>query len=288
MQRLETTAKFTCPICHEVATSKVGVPEPNWGASDKMSELTSESETEVTCDQCEEAFSAYVQNSASNCTVTLDDYPDVRITADNAFFSPMDDDWLNSNLPADPASIFWDSYHHSGDILGEYGVGGTGALAHSAFMINRMVFAQQISALEAYLGDTLVKQAMNSKEVMDRLLEKEEELRNVKIGLVDIFKSPNIVRETVRGHLQGILYHNLAKVAVLYKIALNIEIWPSNLIRTSLFRAVQYRHDCVHRNGRDKSGTELTVFTTEYVNEILETMRLLVQHIENALIPDIP
>ena len=28
--------------------------------------------------------------------------------------------------------------------------------------------------------------------------------------------------------------------------------------------AVRLRHDCVHRNGRDKDGIELTVFTKEY------------------------
>lgn len=289
MQRLETTAKFNCPLCHKDATAKIEVPEPNWGASDKMSELTSESETEVTCNQCEVTFTAYVQNSASDCTVTLDEYPDVEVIADNAFFSPSeDDDWLNTDLPEHPAGIFMDSHHHSGDILAEYGVGGTGVLSHSAFIINRMVFAQQVSALEAYLGDTLVQQVMFSQEAMDRILDKEEELKDVKIGLADIVKSPNIVRETVRAHLQGILYHNLAKVAVLYKIALKINIWPNDDIKKSLFRAVQYRHDCVHRNGRDKDGTELTVFTTEYVTSMLEAMRTLVQHIEVALIPEVP
>ncbi len=229
-----------------------------------------------------------MQNSASDCTVTLDEYPDVEVIADNAFFSPSEeDDWLNADLPENPAGIFMDSHNHSGDILAEYGVGGTGVLSHSAFIINRMVFAQQVSALEAYLGDTLVQQVMFSQEAMDRLLDKEEELKDVKIGLADIVKSPNIVSETVRAHLQGILFHNLAKVAVLYKIALKINIWPNDDIKTSLFRAVKYRHDCVHRNGRDKNGTELTVFTTEYVTSMLEAMRELVQHIEVALIPEV-
>ena len=287
MQRLETTAKFNCPLCHEDATAQVEVPEPNWGASDKMSELTSEGATEVTCNRCEVTFSAYVQNSKSDCTVTLGEYPDVEVIADTAFFSPSEDDWLNTNLPEHPAVIFMDSHQHSGDILAEYGVGGTGVLSHSAFIINRMVFAQQVSALEAYLGDTLVQQVMFSHEAMDRILDKEEELKDVKIGLADIVKSPDIVRKTVRAHLQGILYHNLAKVAVLYKIALKINIWPNDDIKKSLFRAVQYRHDCVHRNGRDKDGTELTVFTTEYVTLMLEAMHTLVQHIEAALIPEV-
>ena len=251
--------------------------------------MTSESETEVTCNQCKVTFSAYVQNSASDCTVTLDDYPNGKVIADNAFFSPSDDDdWLNTDLPTNPAKIFLDSYYHAGDILAEYGVGGTGVLSHSAFIINRMVFAQQVSALESYLGDTLVRHVMLSQEVIERLLHREKVLKDVKIGLADIVKSPNIVRETVRAHLQSILYHNLSKVAVLYNIALKINIWPDDDVKLDLFRAVQFRHDCVHRNGRDKNGTELTVFTTAYVTEMLETMLVLVQHIEVELIPEVP
>lgn len=286
MQRLETTVKFDCPLCFKRATDEVGVPEPNWGASDKMSELTSESETEVTCNHCDVTFSAYVYNSASDCSVTLDDHPSVKVIADNAFFSPSDDeDWLNAALPENPLKIFEHSHHHAGDILAEYGVGGTGVLSHSASIINRMVFAQQVSALEAYLGDTLVQQVMRSSEAMDRLLAKDEQLKDVKIGLAEIVKSPEIVRHTVQTHLQSIIYHNLAKVAVLYKIALEIDIWPSEEIKKSLFRAVKYRHDCVHRNGRDTEGKELKVFTTEYVNEMLAAMSSLVEHIVMAINP---
>lgn len=281
MQRLETCVKFDCPICHRSAANKVLVPEPNWGASDKVSELTSESETEVVCDLCGAVFSAYVQNSASDCSVTLDDYPETEVLADNAFFAPSaDDDWLNTDLPENPSGIFLDSHYHAGDILAEYGIGGRGVLSHSAFIINRMVFSQQVSALEAYLGDTLVQQVKQSQIATGKLLANDDELKDVKIGLAEIVISPDIVSKTVQAHLQKILYHNLAKVAVLYKIALDIDIWPDEVIKKGLFRAVQYRHDCVHRNGRDKDGNEQQVFTTEYVKEMLDAMSKLVRHIE--------
>lgn len=280
MQRLEKRVKFECPECHDSATSEVRVTEPNWRASEKMPELTSESETVVVCNLCSAVFSAYVRNRASDCTVILDHYPELEVLAYNAFFLPREDDeWLNTDLPENPSAIFMNSYHHAGDILAEYGIGGSGVLSHSAFIINRMVFAQQISALEAFLGDTLIQQVKRSKIAMDRLLANDSDLKEVKISLAEIANSPDIVSKIVEEYLQKILYHNLSKVAVLYKIALGVEIWPDEIIRKCLFRAIQYRHDCVHRNGRNKDGNELQVFTTPYVKEILDAMLNLVNHI---------
>ena len=156
-------------------------------------------------------------------------------------------------------------------------------VTESACIINRMVFAHQISALEVYLGDTLLKQVMHSQKVLGILLAKEQQLRDVKVGLADVVNSPNIVRDNVREHLQGIVYHNLAKVAALYKIALKIDIWPNDEIKIDLYHAVLYRHNCVHRNGRDKDGAELKVFTTAYVKSMIEVIFQLVQHIQLKL-----
>ena len=186
-------AKFAGQICKDLrlpqnltvlCASKTLSIKPEYqsqkGGSHKISDLTSESDTDVTCNHYGTTFAAYVFNSASDCTATLDYHPEINVLADNVFFSPSDDDdWLNDNLPENPAGIFMDSHHHSGDILAEYGVGGTAVLSHSAFIFNRMVFAQQISALEAYLGDTLIQQVMFDKNALDRLLDKEEDLRTL-------------------------------------------------------------------------------------------------------------
>ena len=47
MQRLETTARFICPVCGKIAITQVAVPEPNWLASEKISEMTSEDQTDL-------------------------------------------------------------------------------------------------------------------------------------------------------------------------------------------------------------------------------------------------
>jgi hypothetical protein len=266
--------QFECPVCGKLAKTAVEVPEPDWGAAEKMSELTSDDQTEVVCNECETAFPAYVFNSAGSCDVTLDDYPNTQISADIAFFSPEDDEWLDNEVAADPHAIFVDSFNKTGEILathgGEYG----------GDLINRMVFAQQVSALEAYLGDTLVKAVQAKPEALARLVAADKDLNAEKFTLADIAVNPDLVTQKVAAYLRAILYHNLSKVDFLYRTALNVRVLGSKADNALLLQAIKHRHDCVHRNGMDKDGDQLTVLTKLHVQDVANAMRMLVDRIE--------
>ena len=84
-------------------------------------------------------------------------------------------------------------------------------------------------------------------------------------------------------HLSDLIYHRLEQVAELYYIAFGIGIWPNKDASGKLFGAVKLRHDCVHRNGKDKDGNELTGITREYVESVLEAALAMVIHIEGGL-----
>ena len=43
------------------------------------------------------------------------------------------------------------------------------------------------------------------------------------------------------------------------------------------------RHDCVHRNGFDKEGNELKVFTKEFVQDAADLIKAFVEGIEKAV-----
>lgn len=275
MQRFETDVHFECPVCGKHAETSVAVPEPDWGAAEDMSDLTSEDQTEVTCNECGTEFPAYVYNSAGSCDVTLDEYPDTVIHADLAFFSPPDDDdWMDVNVPEEPFDIFMNSYHRTGDILAEHGG------EYGANLINRMVFAQQVSALEAYLGDTLQKYVDEKPDAMLRLLKEDKELAKQSFPIIEVAEKTNLVRDAVQSYLRAIIYHNLPKVDFLYSAAFGIRILRDKEDNAKLLQAIIHRHDCVHRNGMDKNGVALTVFTKEYVQETADLMRRLVESIE--------
>jgi hypothetical protein len=190
---------------------------------------------------------------------------------------PDPEEWLEYDVPIAPFEVFMDSYHRTGDLLADIGRDDGG------YLVNRLVFSHQVTALEAYLGDTLMNAVTVDAQALQRLIDEDDELSKQKFTLSEIRKEPGLVERKVREHLRTILYHNLARVDVLYNIALNIRILSLTEKRADLFNAVKLRHDCVHRNGFDKDGNELAIFTRTFVQETADTIRTLVERVEKAI-----
>ncbi|WP_245278353.1 hypothetical protein [Ensifer aridi] len=190
---------------------------------------------------------------------------------------PEPDEWVDYSVPDNPFSIFMSSYHHTGDLLADHGSNKGGHL------VNRLIFAHQITAMEAYLADRLINQVEADAEAFQRLLDGDEDLAKEKFTLVEISKEPTLVQRKFREHLRSIQYHNLAKVDVLYNIAFGIRILNLASDKASLFKAVKLRHDCVHRNGFDKDGKELKLITKSFVQDTADLIRSFVQAIERAV-----
>lgn len=190
---------------------------------------------------------------------------------------PDPNEWLDYDVPANPFTIFMATYHQTGDLLADHGN------THGSYLVNRLVFSHQITALEAYLGDTLLKAVAEDADALQRLIDGDDDLSREKFTLADIQKEPGLVERKVREHLRAILYHNLARVDALYNIALGIRILNLTTDKENIFKAVKLRHDCVHRNGFDKDGNELTVFTQCFVGETGDLIRSFVENVESAV-----
>lgn len=50
-----------------------------------------------------------------------------------------------------------------------------------------------------------------------------------------------------------------------------------------LFKAVHLRHDCVHRNGFDKNGNELTDSTRSFVQQTADVIENFAESIQTAV-----
>jgi hypothetical protein len=187
------------------------------------------------------------------------------------------DEWFEPPPPDDPFTVFMNSYHGSSDLLAQSGSSDGGHL------VNRLVFSHQVTGLEAYLGDTLKNEVMRDRLVMQRFIDNDADLKAQKFTLAEISQDPQLIDRIVREHLRGIMYHNLPKVDVLYRIAFEFRILKLAADKEALFAAVRLRHDCVHRNGSDKDGNELKVFTKAFVQGTADSIRDLVQSIEQAV-----
>ena len=187
------------------------------------------------------------------------------------------DDWDDYDVPDDPYRIFLDSYFHTGDLLAEYGS------ERGDHLLNRMVFAQQVTALEAYLGDTLTNAVLSDGAAIARLLASDAEVSKARFTLAEIVADQHLVSRKVREYLRGLLYHNLTKVDTIYRVSLGISILDYALDRGFLLKIIAQRHDCVHRNGVDVQGIKLTALTKEYVQAVADTIRDFVVKIEKAV-----
>ena len=151
--------------------------------------------------------------------------------------------------------------------------------------MNRMIFAQQISALEAFLADRLINRVIEDSEARARLLALDHDLLKAKYSLSEISAEPNFVTSRVRAHLRTIAYHNLPRVSILYKAAFDTDLLAMlGEDKDRLFKAIELRHDCVHRNGRDKEGKRLDVFTKDYVSSVSSLIQGFVEKLDIKLL----
>lgn len=77
------------------------------------------------------------------------------------------------------------------------------------------------------------------------------------------------------------MWHNIETASALYNKAFEVDILAMFGNDTpTVLKAIEHRHDCVHRNGRDRDGKELDVFTNQYVAQIGQLLYRVASQIE--------
>ncbi|MDU4055128.1 MAG: hypothetical protein E7H60_01190 [Pseudomonas oryzihabitans] len=266
----QTEARFICPHCDRPTTYQVYIPEPNWYAMEKLSDMYSEGPVFVNCTFCGTEFDAYAQVTNHECTIVFEDHLETKVDCDPPYYF-QEEDWTNDSVPDHPLKIFESSISQIRDHLDKQ----NGELDRQ--FINRMLFCQAVTALEAFLGDFLQRNL--TPNAIKNLISHELEIKREKFTLEQIHNNKNLVEQTVRIFLKGVLYHNIPKVANLYKIAFGIEALTPPIDMKKIMTAINLRHDCVHRNGFTTDGEWLDTFTNDYIQETLLSFSELVNHI---------
>jgi hypothetical protein len=117
--------------------------------------------------------------------------------------------------------------------------------------LNRMLYANIITAMESYLSDVFIKVVLSNEERLRKFVETTKEFQNQKISLSDIFIKMDGLKGEVTDYLAALSFHNLAKVEALYKATLNVEFSKDSTRR--IHKAIAIRHDIVHRNGKNSN-----------------------------------
>lgn len=144
------------------------------------------------------------------------------------------------------------------------------------FSLLIMLHAHIISAFEHFLATTFIYRVTNSDELTRKLVETDPQIKERKFTLNEIYVEHNKIKSTVAEYLKGIIYHNMAKVKPMYSAVLSFDFDNINW----LYKAIQKRHDCVHRAGYDKDGNAISV-SVDDINELMGNCQKLAQAVDD-------
>lgn len=269
---------WTCPSCNY--ENEVDLEVPGFDiTSDRARDWHSTSLQEIVCDECHQTFEGVITNSFGGVEFYIKDQDGsvIEIEVPEEWgFTPYDEDyadWLEFSASDDPFSEYMNSFFHIGDLIADYDN------HHSREIVLRMVFVHHITALEAFLSDTLMNFIFADKGSLIRLLKTDDELKKKKFRLDQIVENQSLIENEVKAYLRTIMYHNLSRVSFLYKTTMGLDIFDCNVSRDELQKAVQLRHHCVHRNGKDEDGKPIDELNRAYIEYVSSLLKKVVEHI---------
>lgn len=146
----------------------------------------------------------------------------------------------------------------------------------------RLIYANVIASMEAYLSKTIITLVINNKDLFWNFVQKFN-WNNEKIDISQIKQVYDEMDIKVQTALTEVLYHNLPKVKGIYKDILNIKMLEDREEMGFLCKAVEIRHDIVHRNGRKNVRKNAQNNTDEYHNIQLEQVEELIARVDNLV-----
>lgn len=146
----------------------------------------------------------------------------------------------------------------------------------------RLIYANVIASMEAYLSKTIITLVINNEDLFWNFVQKFK-WNDEKINISQIKQVYDEMDIKVQMALAEVLYHNLPKVKGMYKDILNIAILEDKKEMSYLCKAVEIRHDIVHRNGRKNIRKKALNNVDEYHNIQLEQVEELIKCVDKLV-----
>lgn len=150
---------------------------------------------------------------------------------------------------------------------------------------HRMIYANVITSMEAYLSKTFISIVLNDDTMFWRFVNRFDWGKE-KVYIEDIKSVYDNMTMKVQTKLTEVLYHNLPKVRAMYQKILEIDILQKDEDLTFLSQSVDVRHDLVHRNGRKTGHFEADEFhniTIDMINTLIDHVDRLIDEIEKQI-----
>lgn len=261
--------KFKCSCGTDNETIYLGVPNPDFEA-ESIADSSSYEVYGHICSNCKKEYeiTLYSDFTGGSGEINDEDIGDLSI----------DELYPDSYLEDIEFEIFKSSHDKIKRILTELE---NASLSPDILEeLHKMLYANVCSIMELYLKEALIKYVLSSDEHKQKFVENYTDYKedNFKLKLSEIYIKMKNIDVTIRKSLDDLIYHNLSKIKPMYKNIVGIDLGDLSFI----FKAIQIRHDIVHRDGKKKDGSIVKVTKTdveEFSEKVLDLMFKIESHI---------
>lgn len=275
---------FKCSCGEVQRTDFISIPSPDFGAEkDSDSDVYNDDQHE--CSHCHKVYEITIRSSVSGGDGEIHDLDDVDILRvwedwkeEEAYYDNLFDE-IKDEIKEDRkySSLF---FVRMVNIIGLLDTVDKLSKADKNALYP-MLYVNIIASMEAYLADTFIRSVLKSDENKRKFVETFKDFEKEQISLQRIYEKMDGMDKFISKTLRDVIYHNLGKVKGMYKDTLGVDLGDIK----ELMKAVNKRHDIVHRNCKDKEGNDVIITKTD-VEELFERVKNFVNAIDAQVHPE--
>lgn len=152
----------------------------------------------------------------------------------------------------------------------------------------RLLYANVITVMEAYLSDTLKKQVLKRNAVLRRFVQCHDAFKNSKKEPVsEVFNRYDKILRMTNDAIDKISFHDVVTAKTLYEDVLSVN-FPKDI--AWLMKAITNRHDIIHRNGRTLKNEVLNIDGADIDDlaaNVLALVKTIDEQVKDGLLDDI-
>lgn len=279
--------KFNCDYCDALVESEsIYVPFPNYSA-DTSQESQVEEDGYAICPKCKKEYEISILVSFSGGDgyineldeetpleiIENDEYELDAILSNTHFYSNFKDEIskireLNDlNITSEE-----DSKKERDFFISAYGILLPDELIET---LRKLLYTNVITCLETYLSSAYINTVILEPQNLKKFYETFKDFKRDKIPLSELYELKDKTEEIAKQAMHKVLYHNLDKVNAMFKDTFAISLSDFS----QLTKAIEIRHDIVHRNGLKKNGELITISQND-ITELIELTQKFVSDLD--------
>ncbi len=150
---------------------------------------------------------------------------------------------------------------------------------YAVSLMHRLLYANIIVAIEVYLSDTFKNKIIYDDSAIRHFMETSLVFKEKKISISDISNNKNNIKNRVNNYLTRFCWHRLEETKQIYENTFSIK-FPENI--KTINKAINIRHDIIHRNGKTPDGKSHEINETT-VKDLIGESKNFVACIEDQM-----